>query len=129
MIQLEAKGTLDIVYDTKGIPLQYSSNQRSSKLPSIKPITIPKETTTDRRENGKEQNKPTTNFSHPGESLNFSCKAANNTNGVMRIRMRMDTSAPSLQKSPPVTPQKIKESKKTVITERFIPDIILKLNW
>ena len=97
-------------------------------FPSIKPITITKETTTARRESGKEQNKPITNFFHPNESLNFSCKAAINTNGVMKIRMRMVRPAPSLQKSPYVTVQKSNESTKTGITEAFIPDIIPKSN-
>jgi hypothetical protein len=127
VLQYSVFATLDIVYDTKGIPLQYSSNQRSSKLPSIKPITIPKETTTDRKENGKEQNKPTTNFFHPGESLNFSCKAPINTNGVANIRM-MTIKAPSPKTSPSVTVKKSNESMKTEITEAFMPDIIPKLN-
>ena len=125
---LVINGARDIVYDTKGIPLQYSSNQKLSKLPSIKPITIAKETITEIKENGKEQNKPTTNFFHPGESLNLSCKKANNTNGVINIRM-MTIKAPPPKTSPSTTVQISNESMKTEITEAFIPDIMLKLNW
>jgi len=97
-------------------------------LPSIKPPTIPKETTTARSENGKEQNEPITNLLQLGKSLNFFDKVANNTPGIMNTKKR-SIIAPSPKKSAPVIIQNIDDSEKTVITEALMPDIKLKSKW